>query len=182
MDALVSFGSRRRFDRGTVTSGLPRSTDILRGCRHVSKVPIADMIKEAERRPRWLLVIELFESDYANLWIGAKVRLPAVLDAFAFLSTVIGFKSAYNPDFKGSNDYRSCAIDRDRMLGGRKKEGRSPLSRLVPTIAPMVSVAATYIGAADDVGPSPIHGRCADAAARTADHCNALDVRRLELS
>jgi hypothetical protein len=54
------------------------------------EVPIADMIKEAERRPRWLLVIELFESDYASLWIGVKVHLLAVLDAFAFPSTVIG--------------------------------------------------------------------------------------------
>jgi hypothetical protein len=52
-------------------------------------VPIADMIKEAERRPRWLLVIELFESDCASLWIGVKVHLLAVL-AFAFPSTVIG--------------------------------------------------------------------------------------------
>jgi|SRR3979490_1621391 len=30
----------------------------------------------------------------------------------------------------------------------KKKEGRDPLFRSVPTIAPMVSVAATYVGAA----------------------------------
>lgn len=74
----------------------------------------------------------------------------------------------------------TCAIEGN--VSRNKKEGRSPLSRSVPTIAPMVSVAATYIGAADDIGPSPIYGPCADATARTADHRNALDVRRLELT
>ena len=33
----------------------------------------------------------------------------------------------------------------------------------------MVYVTATYIGAADDIGPAPIHGSCAYATARTAD-------------
>lgn len=44
----------------------------------------------------------------------------------------------------GTNFY---AIDRDGTFAGRQeKEGRSPLSRLVPTIAPVVAVPATYIG------------------------------------
>src|SRR4029450_628964 len=38
------------------------------------------------------LLIELFGRDYASLRIGVKVHLLAVLDAFAFPSTVIGFK------------------------------------------------------------------------------------------
>jgi hypothetical protein len=44
------------------------------------------------RRPPTLLVVELFGRDYAGLRIGVKVHLLAVLDAFAFPSTVIGFK------------------------------------------------------------------------------------------
>ena len=85
---------------------------------------------------------------------------------------------------RGEISFTACAYQSGRLklLGGKKKERRSPLSRLVPTIAPMVYVTATYIGAADDIGPAPIHGSCAYATARTADHCNALDVRRLELS
>src|SRR6188472_1686004 len=68
------------------------------------------------------------------------------------------------------------------MLAGRKKRAEALFQDLVPTIAPMVSVTATYIGASDDDGSSPIHGSCADATARTADHCNTLDIRGLELS
>ena len=39
-----------------------------------------------------LLVIELFKRDFANLWIGVKIHLLAVLDAFAFPPAVIGFE------------------------------------------------------------------------------------------
>jgi hypothetical protein len=35
-------GQSRHFDRLPDTSGLPRSTDILSVCRHVSKVPKGD--------------------------------------------------------------------------------------------------------------------------------------------
>jgi hypothetical protein len=35
-----------RFDRQPLTSGLPRSTDILDVRGHVSNLPIADMIKK----------------------------------------------------------------------------------------------------------------------------------------
>ena len=38
------------------------------------------------------LVVELFGRDYARLRIGVKFQLLAVLDAFAFPSTVFGFK------------------------------------------------------------------------------------------
>ena len=36
-------GQKRRFDWRPVTSGLPLSTDILRGGRHVSNVPEAEV-------------------------------------------------------------------------------------------------------------------------------------------
>jgi len=35
-------GQSRRFDREPATSGLPRTTDIIRASRHVSKVPTAE--------------------------------------------------------------------------------------------------------------------------------------------
>jgi hypothetical protein len=37
-------GQKRRFDPETTTSGLPLSTDILRVSRHVSNVPISDIV------------------------------------------------------------------------------------------------------------------------------------------
>jgi hypothetical protein len=40
-------------------------------------------------------VVELFEGDYAGLWIDVKFHLLAVLDAFALPSAVIGFKFSY---------------------------------------------------------------------------------------
>jgi hypothetical protein len=46
----------------------------------------------------------------------------------------------------------------------------------------MVSVASTYIGAADDVAAATICRGGADTTARTANHRNALYVRSLELS
>jgi len=49
-----------------------------------------------------LLVTELFERDDAGLWIGAKIHLLAVLDAFAFSLPVIGF------DFGGQTRFWSC--------------------------------------------------------------------------
>src|SRR6266446_9292733 len=40
---MTGLGQKHRFDRRPVTSGLPRSTDILRVGRHCSKVPIGDI-------------------------------------------------------------------------------------------------------------------------------------------
>jgi hypothetical protein len=37
-------------------------------------------------------VIDLFKRDHAGLWIGVKVHLLTVLDAFAFPAAVIGLK------------------------------------------------------------------------------------------
>ena len=39
---MSELGQKRRFDRRPVTSGLPRSTDILRVRRHVSNGPTTD--------------------------------------------------------------------------------------------------------------------------------------------
>src|SRR5665647_1413700 len=39
-------GQSRRFDPMPITSGVPRSTDILRVSRHVSNVPICDIARE----------------------------------------------------------------------------------------------------------------------------------------
>jgi hypothetical protein len=37
-------GQSRRFDRAPLTSGLPPFADILKGIRHVSKVPSTDLL------------------------------------------------------------------------------------------------------------------------------------------
>ena len=37
---MSEMGQKHRFDRQPLTSGVPRSTDILRVCPHVSKVPM----------------------------------------------------------------------------------------------------------------------------------------------
>lgn len=47
----------------------------------------------AQSRRTWpdLLVVDLFGRDYAGLRIGVKLHLLAVLGAFPFPSTVVGF-------------------------------------------------------------------------------------------
>jgi hypothetical protein len=42
---MSELGQKRRFDRRPVTSGLPRLTDILGVSRHVSNVPISEVIR-----------------------------------------------------------------------------------------------------------------------------------------
>jgi hypothetical protein len=41
----AALGQKRRFDRRLVNSGLPHMADIFRVRRHVSKVPIADILR-----------------------------------------------------------------------------------------------------------------------------------------
>jgi hypothetical protein len=45
-------GQKHRFDRQPLTSGVPRSTDILRVCPHVSKVPLSEVAALLRRRGR----------------------------------------------------------------------------------------------------------------------------------
>jgi hypothetical protein len=53
---MSELGQKRRFPPLPVTSGLPRSTDIIRPARHVSKVPNADMSgrREVAHKDKWL--------------------------------------------------------------------------------------------------------------------------------
>jgi hypothetical protein len=43
---MTALGHSRQFGRGLATSALPRSADIHQVSRHVSKVPIADNIRQ----------------------------------------------------------------------------------------------------------------------------------------
>ena len=47
--------------------------------------PVALQLGPPAEAASSLLAVELFERDYASLWIGVKVHLLAVLDAFAFI-------------------------------------------------------------------------------------------------
>jgi hypothetical protein len=51
---MSAMGHSRRSDGGPAASGLPRSTDILKVCRHVSKVPQPDSCAAANWRPHRL--------------------------------------------------------------------------------------------------------------------------------
>jgi len=45
---MSEMGQKRRFERRPVTSGLPRSADIRRVRRHVSKVPKSDLCVDGD--------------------------------------------------------------------------------------------------------------------------------------
>ena len=81
-----------------------------------------------------LLVIELFGRDYAGLWIGVKVHLLAVLDAFALPSTVIGFKLG---------NLRIARLENllDYLLGGHP---------VWPTVHALTASANTTVGVRED--------------------------------
>jgi hypothetical protein len=46
---MSRLGQKHRFDRQPLTSGVPRSTDVLRAVRQVSKVPAGDIQSSADQ-------------------------------------------------------------------------------------------------------------------------------------